>query len=118
MCGIVAIVQRPSRRQPPDAKDVLSLLDEARSVLDNDAADLASSVHRAAVAVEKVDRLLRGAAGVRALVDHSSVVSLVGAGVAGVEDRAIAFEASVDRGEIRFNAHELEAFNVALTRLK
>src|SRR3954470_15489705 len=105
MCGIVAIVQRPSRRTPPDAKDLLSLLDEARSVLDNDAADLASSVHRAAVAVEKVDRLLRGAAAVRALVAHAPVVSLVGAGITAVDDRAAAFEAAVDGGTIRFNAH-------------
>src|SRR4051794_27653390 len=118
MCGIIAILQRPARRSAPEAKDLLALLDEARAVLEHDAADLASSVHRAAVAVEKVDRLLRGAAGVRALVDHASVVSLVGAGITAVDDRAAAFEAAVDGGTIRFNAHELEAFNVALTRLK
>ena len=118
MCGIIAIVQRPSRRQPPEAKDVLALLDEARSILDNDAADLASSVHRAAVAVEKVDRLLRGVAGVRALVGHTSVTSLVAAGITAVDDRALRFEQRVDSGEIRFTAQELEAFNGALTRLK
>src|SRR6476646_4564501 len=103
MCGIIAIVQRPARRSPPEAKDLLALLDEARSVLDNDTADLASSVHRAAIAVEKVDRLLRGAAGVRALVGHSSVTSLVAAGITGVEERGLAFEQRVDNGSIRFN---------------
>ena len=118
MCGIIAIVQRPSRRQPPDAKDVLALLDEARAVLDHDAADLASSVHRAAVAVEKVDRLLRGAAGVRALVGHSSVTSLVGHGITAVDERALAHEQRVDRGEVRFEPKQLEAFNAALIRLK
>ena len=119
MCGIIAIVQRPSRRQPPDAKDVLALLDEARAVLEHDAADLAASVHRAAVAVEKVDRLLRGAAGVRALVGHSSVTSLVGAGITAVDDRALAHEQRVDRGEVRFDdPKQLEAFNAALIRLK
>jgi glucosamine--fructose-6-phosphate aminotransferase (isomerizing) len=118
MCGIIAIVQRPARRNPPEAKDLLALLDEARSVLDHDAADLASSVHRAAVAVEKVDRLLRGAAGVRALVGHSSLTSLVSAGVEAVDERAVAHEQAVDSGTIRFDAAQLEAFNAALTRFK
>src|SRR4051794_10408700 len=115
MCGIIAILQRPSHRSAPDAKDLLALLDEARAVLEHDAADLASSVHRAAVAVEKVDRMLRGAAGVRALVGHSSVTSLVAAGIDAVDDRALAHEQRVDRGEIRFDPAGLEAFNAALT---
>src|SRR3954468_17172907 len=118
MCGIVAIVQRPARRSPPDAKDLLALLDEARAVLEHDAADLASSVHRAAVAVEKVDRMLRGAAGVRALVGHSSVLSLVGAGIDAVDDRAVQHEQRVDNGAVHFDAPQLETFNAALTRLK
>jgi glucosamine--fructose-6-phosphate aminotransferase (isomerizing) len=118
MCGIIAIVQRPARRQPPDAKELLALLDEARSVLDHDAADLPASVHRAAVSVEKVDRLLRGAAGVRALVGHSSTATLVGHGVVAVEERALAHEQRVDRGEVRFDATQLESFNAALIRLK
>src|SRR3954449_7144483 len=118
MCGIVAIVQRPARRSPPDAKDLLALLDEARAVLEHDAADLASSVHRAAVAVEKVDRMLRGAAGVRALVGHSSVLSLVAAGIDAVDDRAVQHEQRVDSGAVWFDAAQLETFNAALTRLK
>jgi len=118
MCGIIAIVQRPARRQPPDAKELLALLDEARAVLDHDAADLAASVHRAAVAVEKVDRLLRGAAGVRALVGHSSTATLVGHGIVAVEERALAHEQRVDRGEVRFDPTQLESFNAALIRLK
>src|SRR5687768_13738123 len=101
MCGIIAIVQGATRRDPPSAKDVLALLDEARAVLEHDAADLTSSVHRAAVAVEKVDLLLRGAAGVRALVGSSSLTSLVGAGVAAVDAKAVEHEQRVDRGEVR-----------------
>ena len=118
MCGIIAIVQREAGRPAPDAKDVLALLDEARAVLDHDVADLAASVHRAAVAVEKVDRLLRGAPGVRALVDHTSTTTLVGHGVTAVEERAIAHEQRVDRGEVRFGPRDLESFNAALIRLK
>src|SRR5689334_18088969 len=118
MCGIIAILQRPARRGAPDAKDLLALLDEARAVLEHDAADLASSVHRAAVAVEKVDRMLRGAAGVRGLVGHSSTSTLVGHGIVAVEERALAHEQRVDRGEVRFDAAQLEAFNAALIRLK
>src|SRR5689334_5923247 len=118
MCGIIAILQRPARRGAPDAKDLLALLDEARAVLEHDAADLASSVHRAAVAVEKVDRMLRGAAGVRALVGHSSVVALVSAGIDAVDELAAGHEQRVDRGEIRFGDGGLEAFNAALVRLK
>src|SRR3954454_17520142 len=119
MCGIIAILQRPTHRTPPEGKDLLALLDEARAVLDHDAADLAASVHRAAVSVEKVDRLLRGAAGVRALVGHSSVTSLVGAGITAVDDRALAHEQRVDRNEVHFDdPKQLEAFNAALIRLK
>jgi glucosamine--fructose-6-phosphate aminotransferase (isomerizing) len=118
MCGIIAILQRPTRRSAPEAKDLLALLDEARAVLEHDAADLASSVHRAAVAVEKVDRLLRGAAGVRALVGHSSLTSLVAAGIDAVDEQALAHEQRVDAGEIRFDAAQLESFNAGMVRLK
>ena len=118
MCGIIAILQRPSRRRAPEAKELLALLDEARAVLDHDAADLASSVHRAAVAVEKVDLLLRGAAGVRALVGSSSLSSLVAAGIEAVDQRALGHEQRVDGGDVTLDSHQLETFNAALIRLK
>ena len=118
MCGIIAIVQRRSSRTPPDAKELLARLDEARAVLEHDAADLAASVHRAAVAVEMVDRLLRGAAGVRALVGSSSLSSLVAAGIAAIDEQAQAHEGRVDRGEVQLRSADLETFNAALIRLK
>ncbi|HYD09658.1 MAG TPA: glucosamine-6-phosphate synthase, partial [Acidimicrobiales bacterium] len=118
MCGIIAIVQRPTQRTPPDAKDLLAKLDEARAVLEHDAADLASSVHRAAVAVEMVDRLLRGTAGVRALVQSGSLASLVGAGVGAVDELAQQHEGRVDRDEVHLSSTDLETFNAALIRLK
>ena len=66
MCGIVAIVSRPSTRPVPAASELMALLD---------AAVAAGSVGEAAAKVAQVDRLLHGVPGVRALVGRSELIT-------------------------------------------
>jgi len=60
MCGIVAVLSRPPGRGVPDRDDVLSRLDAAVSC--------ASDLDTAAGLLEEVDALLRGDAGIVAMV--------------------------------------------------
>ncbi|MEY4340203.1 MAG: putative glucosamine-6-phosphate synthase, partial [Actinomycetota bacterium] len=66
MCGIVAIVTRPSSRPVPEAADLLGLLDRAVA---------AASLGDAAEAVAEVDRLLHGVPGTRALVGRHELLA-------------------------------------------
>ena len=64
MCGIIGVVSRPSTRAVPSSKDLLAGLDAA--VASGNSGDVGS----AASAVASVDELLRGDAGLAALMDN------------------------------------------------
>ena len=72
MCGIIAVVRRPSLRQPPGSAEVSDRLEAASQLL---AGVLSSKsvavapVADAVTAVADADRLLRGVPGVRALLE-------------------------------------------------
>ena len=81
MCGIIAVVRRPSRRTPPDAGPLLAELDAARATLDAGPSRLAE----AAAKVAGVDRALRGVPGVTALLAGGSLVDDIDARLAVIE---------------------------------
>ena len=66
MCGIVAIVSRPSARPVPAASELLQLLDRAVD---------SPVLVDAAVSVAEVDRLLKGVPGALALAGRSELVA-------------------------------------------
>ena len=70
MCGIVAILTRPSTRAVPTADEVLGLLDRAVA---------APTLVEATGLVAEVDRLLHGVPGTLALVGRSEFVAGIGA---------------------------------------
>jgi len=121
MCGIIAVVRRPSGRTPPAAADVVLRLErawaaasEARQV----EAVTAAHLDRAAGELEAADGLLRGAAGLECLLGDP-------ARLAALDRRAGELEHLVDRMEARLDAGQhgqptaaLEAVNAALVRLK
>ncbi|MBA2325990.1 MAG: SIS domain-containing protein [Actinobacteria bacterium] len=115
MCGIVAVVRRPSDRPVPDATGLASRLEEATRRLDG--TDLAS-LRAAAELIESVDAELRGTPGVRCLLGDR-------AGLLAVEHHVGALQPAVDRIEAELDAAsapvapgEWEAVNAAVVRLK
>jgi len=113
MCGIVAILRRPSGRPPPTAAEISAGL-TAANVAMGDTATLVD----AAAALEGVDAALRGTPGTRALLDSNELVPVLEAALSLVGDRVAELEASLDAGELRLSPDRLEAVNAALMRIK
>jgi len=118
MCGIIAIVRGPGHRPLPTSDDLLTRLHGVPALLDRPADDaLDAALDEAAALVEEVDRLLRGSAGVRALLGDRSLV-------AGVDNLITAIAAQIERIERRLDTDagnalaNLEAVNAAMIRLK
>ncbi|MFM7253656.1 MAG: SIS domain-containing protein [Ilumatobacteraceae bacterium] len=112
MCGIVAVVSRPSTRPVPADADVLALLDRAHGLLDT-AGHGEADVAGAARQVAEADRLLRGVPGVRALLGRHDLASAIGASLDRIDARLAAREASLEAaGDL--DADSLEAASADL----
>jgi glutamine---fructose-6-phosphate transaminase (isomerizing) len=122
MCGIIAIVRARTQRTPPTRNELLGLLDPVPALLaeassgSTDAA-LSATLHRSADAVVAVDRLLRGAAGVRALVTDRSLLATLDNLTAGLTGLVDQLEAAIDERADQAPG-ELEVVNAAFIRLK
>jgi glutamine---fructose-6-phosphate transaminase (isomerizing) len=115
MCGIVAVIARPARRQPPAVGDLAASL---RAALSPSGSGLAGALAEAAARVEDVDRALSGPPGVRALLgDHAGVAEL-GQRLDDVQSFVDRTERELDADAIVLPTGELEAVNTAIVRLK
>ncbi|MDP8976933.1 MAG: SIS domain-containing protein [Actinomycetota bacterium] len=114
MCGIIAIVRRPSLRTPPAARDVLAGLDASCTAL---GAGL-QTLDDAAVALEQVDQALSGPPGVRALLEDPSLPKNVEKRLRDIEGHIADLERSLDSGEVDLGVSQTEAVNAALVRIK
>jgi glucosamine--fructose-6-phosphate aminotransferase (isomerizing) len=114
MCGIIAILRRPSLRTPPAAHEVLTGLDASCGAL---GAGL-GSLDQAAAALEQVDQALSGPPGVRALIDDESLALAVEKRLADIEGRIAELERSLDAGEVDLDVGKTEEVNAALVRIK
>jgi glucosamine--fructose-6-phosphate aminotransferase (isomerizing) len=116
MCGIVGVVRRPSRREPPLGSEVVAELDAALTALGAGEPVELSDLLRAAELVEGVDRLLGGVPGVLSLLgDRAAAVA--------VEDRAQRLGERLALLELELDVHavpsdELEARTEILVRAK
>jgi len=116
MCGIVGVVRRPSRREPPRGRDLVAAMERALRELDADDLVGLTALEAAADAVETVDALLRGVPGVRALLgDRATAVALEDRAQR-VADRLALFEARLDTHIV--SPSQLERVNAALVRAK
>src|SRR5690242_1720424 len=81
MCGIVAVVRRPSDRTPPSLDQLADELRRATGHLEGDVAfdALAGALDLAAAHVEAVDVALRGVPGVQALLADPAGAAALGA---------------------------------------
>jgi len=104
MCGIVAIVSRPSSRPTPSADDVVSLLDRAVA---------AATLTDAAALVDELDRLLHGVPGMLALAGRSELIAGIGARLDQLDGRIAERERDLEEGNT-LSVDEIEAVNSEL----
>ena len=124
MCGIIAVVRRPSLRQPPGAAEVIDRLEAASQALAGVVESQSVGVvpiSDAAKAVAAADQLLGGVAGVRALLEvpglHASIVTLID----GLARQVVELENHLDsdaNGHVALVGIELERLNAAVVNLK
>ena len=123
MCGIVAVLSRPSQRAVPDGDELVAALFRLAGQLGEEApADLirrgADPLDRLAREVRGVDAELRGPAGLRAMLATPGTVERIEeAGAAGAAALS-ALEEALDSVAVDLAAAEQEAVNSALVRLK
>jgi glucosamine--fructose-6-phosphate aminotransferase (isomerizing) len=117
MCGIIAVLRRPTDRRVPESDALTDALRAAAAgVADAPTAQLAAALGDVAEQVEAVDRLLRGTPGVKALLGDrnlpTSISLLIDTIARALTDR----ETELDAGEL--TGPDLEAANAVVVRLK
>ena len=131
MCGIIAVVRRPSQRAIPAASEILEPLAGAARLLesfgdpqsttglhaDPGSLDLAGLLTAAASEVATADVLLRGVAGVRALLETSALAVSVANLIDGLDHQVAAAENHLDTNPLDAGV-ELERVNAAMIALK
>jgi glucosamine--fructose-6-phosphate aminotransferase (isomerizing) len=123
MCGIIAVVRRPSTRRPPSPAVVTDRLEAAALLLGGLGtgaslpADLGDVLTDAAAEVAAADALLRGVAGVTALLEAPGLAASVTNLIEGLDRHTVAIEARLD-ADPELGGTELERVNAALITLK
>ncbi|MDQ3978972.1 MAG: glucosamine-6-phosphate synthase, partial [Actinomycetota bacterium] len=112
MCGIVAVLRRPARRQPPSRDLLIADLEGAASAVGD-----VGRLGDAAAALARVDEALRGVPGVRALL-NADLAAAVQARAEGIDAQIRRIEVSLDTGQQDLSTAALEQVNAALVRLK
>jgi glucosamine--fructose-6-phosphate aminotransferase (isomerizing) len=114
MCGIVAIVTRPDGRPAPTPADVLGPLDAAVELpLPPQAPP--DVILAAARLVRQADHVLRGVAGVSALVGHPELRTAINVRLDVLEQRTDDIDSQLERSALE---RDIEAHNVAVTELR
>ncbi len=116
MCGIIAIVRRRTQRTKPDTQEILQLLQVAADAAPEPSGLSAASLTPVADSLEQADQLLRGEAGLRAMLADPQLVSEVEALVSVVASRLGEIEDYLDaEGD---QVRDLEQLNAILIRVK
>lgn len=124
MCGIIAVVRRPSLRQPPGSAEVLDRLEAASQLLAGTISSQPISVALvadAAGAVADADRLLRGVPGVRSLLEISGLRVATENLIEGIARQIVDLERHLDsmaQGPHSLTGRDLEQVNAAVISLK
>ncbi len=117
MCGIIAVLRRGSRRQPPSSTILDQAVATATAAIDRSFA--AADLDAAAVALADLDRQLRGVPGLRCLLDAPDLARKAGTRLTSLQERITKFESTLDQDAAATAPDdELERRNGALVRLK
>jgi glucosamine--fructose-6-phosphate aminotransferase (isomerizing) len=119
MCGIIAVVRRPSERTPTPPGELLERLESAAAALEPDLDGLLDRLERAAVTLAEVDRSLRGVPGLQSMLAEPATTTRLRGVVDRLERRADAIEALLDGPDGAAMAGDrLERTNAALIRCR
>ncbi len=124
MCGIVAIVRRPSTRPVPGVADVTGMVEAAVTALSDGAAvaegrlgDLAQQLGPAAERLHAANQLLGGVPGLRLLLESPEVADMLRDLIDGATASVAALEARLD-ADTSLDPAELEHLNEHLVRVR
>ena len=123
MCGIIAVVRRPSDRVPASSEALLALAERAAEDAGGFAhlppgVELAELLATVTAPLTQVDDALRGSAGVRTLLADAALAPTLDRLAASVEARADAVEGALDHAESLGSTADLERVNAALVALR
>jgi glucosamine--fructose-6-phosphate aminotransferase (isomerizing) len=118
MCGIVAVLRRPSERTPPTPAEIDAALCRAEEAGAGGDPDQPEGIERLAEALEALERVLAGAAGLQTLVTSPEVAADLDAALVRFEAETQRLDRRVDAGGLTLSGRRLEARNAALVRLK
>ena len=113
MCGIVAILRRPSERPPPAAPELLAWVDAAGAALGD-----AGALDEVAERLERVEHALRGTPGAQALLGDPVLAFELDQRMEAFDEAVGRRERALDSGELRLGAGEVEALNASILRIK
>jgi glucosamine--fructose-6-phosphate aminotransferase (isomerizing) len=122
MCGIVAVLARPSLRPPPDPGEVAATLSSVARTLATVSAGPSfagqlEAVRGASEALSRLDVSLRGVPGLRCLLGAPEAAQALTSGTARIEAQVADFEAALDKGDVELGTAQLEELNAALVVL-
>ena len=117
MCGIIAVVRRPTSRSAPSADAVRERLATAVAALTTGGAR-AEVLDAASAALEEADRLLRGAPGILSLLQNPGLSDHVRTDLTPFDEWVQTVEEELEQSAITVPAAELEALNAGLIRLR
>jgi len=118
MCGIIAVIRRPSRRATPTRDDLLPLINGAAAKLDGlDFAAASEPLAQLAEKLETADLLLRGTPGVRLLLNDPGLADVVRDELSGFNTQLDALEAELD-AQAMVDSADLETVNAVLIRVR
>ncbi len=116
MCGIVAIVRRPSTRPVPDAADVIGMVEAASVALAGPAAS-APKLSTAAEQLQAANELLGGVAGLRLLLGSPETADTLATLIDEATASVGALDARLD-ADPALDPAELEHLNEPLVRIR
>jgi len=121
MCGIIAVVRRPSSQTPPGARGVLAKMEEARALaaqVTGDWVATAAALDRLAARLGSVAQLLCGTRGLRSLLDDPGRRQSLDRLATELDGWVERLEARVDAQAGTMPADALEPVNAALVGVK
>ncbi|MBW3644139.1 MAG: SIS domain-containing protein [Actinobacteria bacterium] len=118
MCGIIAVVRRPSERTPPTPDEIGAALGQAEAALADVDLDRPEAIEQLAGALESLDGLLGGTAGLQCLIASPDVAAQLATALARFEGETQRLDREVDAEVLAMSGDVLEARNAALVRLK
>jgi glucosamine--fructose-6-phosphate aminotransferase (isomerizing) len=115
MCGIVAVLKRPSVRPAPEAETILAALRHGETLL---ASDGLAGLAPALACLQPVDEALHGTPGLSCLLSEADVVDRIAAETTRIGAHLSRLEADLDQGLLELPPDQQEDVNATVVALK